>query len=59
MVGWFGVIGPAVASMSIAMDVRDDQNATLAGTVFMSLFGASVAALAIATFAPLVRARGR
>jgi hypothetical protein len=55
--GWFGLVGPAVAAMAVAMDVRDDPTASLGGTVVMTVLGAAFAALALVVFRPLVRRR--
>jgi hypothetical protein len=55
--GWFGLVGPAVAAMGVAMYVRDDPNASLAGTVFMAVLGAAFAALALVVYLPLLRRR--
>jgi len=53
--GWFGLVGPAVAAMAMAMYVNDDPNASAASTVFMAALGLSFAALALFLFLPLFR----
>lgn len=60
VVGWFGLVGPAVAAMAIAMYVNDDPNASGANAVFMTLLGVLFTALAVAVYRPLagVRAPG-
>lgn len=53
--GWFGLVGPAVASMALVMHVNGDPNASTGGTVFMTVLGLVFAALAVWLFLPLVR----
>jgi hypothetical protein len=53
VVGWFGLVGPAVAAMAISMYARDDPSATAANAVFMTLLGLAFAALAFVVFRPL------
>jgi hypothetical protein len=55
--GWFGLVGPAVAAMGVAMYLREDPNASLAGAVFMAVLGAAFAALAVVVYLPLLRRR--
>lgn len=57
VVGWFGLVGPAVAAMAIAMYVNDDPNASTGNVVFMTLLGLSFAVLAIVLFRPLFTRR--
>src|SRR5215217_6685810 len=57
VVGWFGLVGPAVAAMAIAMTVNHDPNATMAGAVSMTVLGLAFAALAVALYRPLLRPR--
>jgi hypothetical protein len=47
VVGWFGLVGPAVAAMAVAMYVNDDPNSSGAGTAFMIVLGLLFAALAL------------
>ena len=46
-IGWFGLVGPAVAAMALGMYVSDDPNASAGSTVFMAALGLSFAALAL------------
>jgi hypothetical protein len=55
--GWFGLVGPAVAAMAVAMEVRDDPNASSAGTVFMTALGLTFVGLTILVLSPLARPR--
>jgi hypothetical protein len=55
VVGWFGLVGPAVAAMAITMYVNDDPNASGGNAAFMSLLGLTFLALAVFVYAPLVR----
>lgn len=54
--GWFGLVGPAVSAMAVAMYVNDDPTASLGDVVFLSALGLVFAALAIVLFRPLRRA---
>ena len=54
VVGWFGLVGPAVAGMAIAMYVNDDPNASAGSAVFMTTLGLAFAALAVVVFKPLL-----
>jgi hypothetical protein len=51
--GWFGLVGPAVAAMAIAMYVNDDPNASAGNAVFMTVLGLAFALLALALYRPL------
>jgi hypothetical protein len=53
--GWFGLVGPAVAGMAIAMQVNDDPNASLGATAFMTALGLAFTAFAVDLFRPLRR----
>jgi hypothetical protein len=55
VVGWLGLVGPAVAGMAIAMHINDDPTTTTGGTVLMIVLGLAYAALAVAVFRPLFR----
>jgi hypothetical protein len=59
IVGWFALVGPAVAAMGFAMLVRDDPNASLAGALAFAAYGAAFALLAAHLFRPLFRPAGR
>jgi hypothetical protein len=53
--GWFGLVGPAVAAMAIAMYAYDDPNASAGNTAFMTVLGLAFAALACVIFRPMLR----
>jgi len=55
VVGWFGLVGPAVAAMAIAMYVNDDPNATAGNAIAMTILGLAFAILAVSVYLPLVR----
>lgn len=55
VVGWFGLVGPAVAAMAIAMAVNDDPLSSDGSVVFMVVLGAVFAALATVLLWPLLR----
>jgi hypothetical protein len=55
VVGWFGLVGPAVAAMAIAMYVNDDPNATVGNAIAMTILGLAFAMLAVSVYLPLVR----
>ena len=57
VVGWFGLVGPAVAAMAITMYVNDDPNASLGSTIFMTALGLAFVALAVLVFRPLLQDR--
>jgi hypothetical protein len=57
VVGWFGLVGPAVAAMAITMYANDDPNASGGSTLFMAALGLAFAALAVVVFRPLFRGR--
>lgn len=57
VVGWFGLVGPAVAAMAITMYVNDDPNASGGATVFMTMLGLVFALFALYLFRPLIRPR--
>ncbi len=54
VVGWFGLVGPAVAAMAITMYLNDDPNATGGNAVFMTALGLAFVALAVLVFRPLL-----
>ena len=53
VVGWFGLVGVAVAAMAITMYVNDDPNASGGNAVFMTALGIVFAALAFWVLRPL------
>jgi hypothetical protein len=53
VVGWFGLVGPAVAAMAITMSVNHDPNASTANAIAMTILGLAFAALAVAVYRPL------
>jgi hypothetical protein len=57
VVGWLGLVGPAVAAMSIAMEVNGDPNASAGGVALTSVLGAAFAAVAAVLFLPLLATR--
>jgi hypothetical protein len=57
VVGWFGLVGPAVAAMAITMYLRDDPNASGGNAVFMTVLGLAFALLAIVLYRPLFGSR--
>lgn len=57
VVGWFALVGPAVASMAIAMYVNDDPNASGANAVFMVVLGLVFLLLGLFVFSPLARSQ--
>jgi hypothetical protein len=50
--GWFGLVGPAVAAMAIAMYVNDDPNATVGNAIAMTILGLAFAMLAVRCTCP-------
>ena len=58
VVGWFGLVGLAVAAMAISMYAHDDPSASAANAVFMTVLGLAFATLALAVFRPLFVAAG-
>jgi hypothetical protein len=53
VVGWFSLVGPAVAAMAISMYVKGDPNASVANTAFMSALGLVFVCLAVFVYWPL------
>lgn len=53
LVGWFGLVGTAVAAMAIAMSANHDPSASAAGTGFAVALGAAFVGLAVSVFRPL------
>ena len=51
--GWFGLVGPAVAAMAIAMYANDDPNASAGNAAFMTVLGLAFAVLAVTLYRPL------
>jgi hypothetical protein len=59
VVGWFGLVGPAVAAMAITMYVNDDPIASGGNAVFMSVLGLFFLALAVFVYLPLLPTSAR
>ena len=57
VVGWFGLVGPAVAAMAITMYANDDPNAAGGNTAFMIALGLAFALLALFVYLPLLHGR--
>jgi len=57
VVGWFGLVGPAVAAMAIAMYANDDPTASAGNAAAMTVLGLAFATLAIGAYLPLLRSR--
>jgi hypothetical protein len=55
IVGWFALVGPAVAAMGFAMEINDDPNASLGSAIAFAIYGAVFALLAAYLFLPLFR----
>jgi hypothetical protein len=53
VVGWFGLVGPAVAAMAVTMYINDDPNASAGSGLFMTGLGVAFALLAIVLYRPL------
>jgi hypothetical protein len=53
LVGWFALVPPSVAAMSVAMILKDDPNATSGGMVVFIAAAALFAAFAVGVFRPL------
>jgi hypothetical protein len=53
VVGWFGLVGPAVAAMALTMYINDDPNASGGATVFMTALGLGFVLLALYLYRPL------
>ena len=54
-IGFFALVGPAVAAMAITMQVNDDPNASAGNVVLMTLVGLLLAGLGVAVYRPLLR----
>jgi hypothetical protein len=57
VVGWFGLVGPAVAAMAVTMYVNDDPNSSGANAGFMVVLGLVFLLLALFVLSPVLRAR--
>jgi hypothetical protein len=57
--GWFGLVGPAVAAMAVAMYVNHDPLSSAAAAVSMCVLGAALAGVAIGVHRPLLSAPAR
>jgi hypothetical protein len=53
VVGWFGLVGSAVAGMAVAMYLKDDPNSSGITTVFMTGLGLAFMTLALWVYRPL------
>jgi hypothetical protein len=53
--GWFGLVGPAVAAMAIAMQLDHDPATTSGATLSLTALGLAFTAFAIWTFRPPAR----
>jgi hypothetical protein len=53
VVGWFGLVGPAVAAMAIASYLDDDPTASAGNAAFMIALGLTFAGLAVFVYRPL------
>jgi len=53
VVGWFALVGTAVAAMGITMYVNDDPNASGPGAVMMTVLGVAFAIVALWLYFPL------
>jgi hypothetical protein len=51
--GWFGLVGPAVAAMAIAMYINNDPTGSAGNAVFMTVLGLAFAVLAGTVYRPL------
>lgn len=58
VVGWFGLVGPAVAAMAITMYVNDDPAGSGGNALFMTGLGLTFLALALYVYWPLLRRSG-
>jgi hypothetical protein len=56
IIGWFALVPPSVAAMSIVMLVNDDPNASVADTLVLSMVTLVFAAIAVPLYARLFRA---
>lgn len=57
IVGWFALVGPAVAAMGFAMVANDDPNASLPTAVAFAVYGGAFALLAMWLYMPLFTLR--
>jgi len=57
VVGWFGLVGPAVAAMAMTMYINDDPNASGVAASFMTALGVAFTVLAAFLYRPLFAAR--
>jgi hypothetical protein len=59
VIGWFGLVGPAVSAMAIVMYVNGDPNASGGNVVFMTALGLVFAVLALVLYQPMFGKGGR
>ena len=57
VLGWFALVPPSVAAMSVVMVVRDDAYASLSTAALLTAVSAGCAGVAVAVFRPLLRPR--
>ena len=55
VVGWFGLVGPAVTAMALTMYINNDPNASGGTTAFMTALGLVFLLLALYLYRPLLR----
>jgi hypothetical protein len=53
VIGWFALVGTAVAAMGITMYINDDPNASGPGAVMMTVLGVAFAIVALSQYLPL------
>ncbi len=58
VVGWFGLVGAAVAAMAITMYLNEDPNGSAASAAFMTALGLAFFVLALGVYRPLLGRRG-
>ncbi|MET1061014.1 MAG: hypothetical protein ABWX84_15540 [Nocardioides sp.] len=59
VLGWFALVPPSVAAMAIVMVVRDDPYSSVPTALLLTAASLAFAAVAVAAFRPLLRARVR
>jgi len=58
VMGWFGLVGPAVAAMSVTMWLEGDTTASAGQAAAFVAVGGGLLVLALSLYRPLVRGRG-
>jgi hypothetical protein len=56
LIGWYALVGSAVAGMAVAMQLRDDPAMALPQMIVMTVLGALMLALAVTLYAPALTA---